>query len=129
GPTGRGECRARPRRGLAADGAVGGRVGLPEVRSQDLLRREAAGARPNHERRERRGARVGGGDDQDPVVMRRWGATLVVALLVVPVLAASAQGESVRDDFETVSFEGDDGTRPWSGPWVEIGELDGPSGG
>ncbi len=61
--------------------------------------------------------------------MRRWGATLVVALLVVPVLAASAQGESVRDDFETVSFGGDDGTRPWSGPWVEIGEVDGPSGG
>lgn len=61
--------------------------------------------------------------------MRRWGATLVVALLVVPVLTASAQGESVRDDFETVSFEGDDGSRPWSGPWVEIGEVDGPSGG
>ena len=61
--------------------------------------------------------------------MRRWGTALVVALLVVPVLTASAQSDSVRDDFETVSFMGDDGTRPWSGPWVEIGEVDGPSSG
>lgn len=61
--------------------------------------------------------------------MRRWGGVLVAALMLVPTLSASAQSESVRDDFNSVSYTGSDGSRPWSGPWMEIGESDGPSAG
>jgi hypothetical protein len=31
-----------------------------------------------------------------------------------------------RDEFNTQSFDGSDGTLPWAGSWLEIGESDGP---
>ena len=33
------------------------------------------------------------------------------------------------DDFETGDFSGDTGTAAWSGPWMEVGESDGPGSG
>ncbi|MGA9347212.1 MAG: S8 family serine peptidase [Anaerolineae bacterium] len=34
--------------------------------------------------------------------------------------------ETVRDEFNAVSYSNNDGTANWSGDWVEIGESDGP---
>ncbi|MCB9006677.1 MAG: hypothetical protein H6656_04760 [Ardenticatenaceae bacterium] len=48
----------------------------------------------------------------------------------------SAEGSSggntvwtVRDEFNAVSYSGNDGTANWNGDWVEFGENDGPSHG
>ena len=53
---------------------------------------------------------------------------LSFALLSIPG-AASALNYTVRDEFSTVSYSGSDGTFDWTGPWVELGETDGPSAG
>lgn len=37
--------------------------------------------------------------------------------------------ETVRDEFKTVSYTGNDGTRNWSSGWKELGETDGPDSG
>lgn len=34
-----------------------------------------------------------------------------------------------RDNFDSVSYSGNDGTTPWSGSWLESGESDGPATG
>jgi len=40
---------------------------------------------------------------------------------------SSAGGvESVRDEFDYSTFDNNNGTVAWAGPWVEIGESDGP---
>jgi hypothetical protein len=61
--------------------------------------------------------------------MSRWGACFLVTLLLIPALAATAQEENVRDEFNAVSFSGNDGSLPWAGPWTEVGESDGPASG
>jgi len=61
--------------------------------------------------------------------MSRWGACFLVTLLLIPALAATAQEENVRDEFNAVSFSGNDGSLPWAGPWTEVGESDGPENG
>jgi hypothetical protein len=37
--------------------------------------------------------------------------------------------ETVRDDFNTASYSGNDGTQNWSNNWQELGESDGPGEG
>jgi len=61
--------------------------------------------------------------------MSRWGACFLVTLLLIPALTATAREENVRDDFNAVSFSGNDGSLPWAGPWTEVGESDGPANG
>lgn len=61
--------------------------------------------------------------------MSRWGGCFLVTLLLIPALAAAAGSQDIRDDFKSVSFSGSDGSLPWAGSWVEIGESDGPTSG
>lgn len=37
--------------------------------------------------------------------------------------------ETIRDEFNTISYGGNDGTQDWSGNWQELGESDGPDKG
>lgn len=37
--------------------------------------------------------------------------------------------ETYRDNFDSVSYSGSNGTAPWSGNWLESGESDGPTSG
>ena len=41
----------------------------------------------------------------------------------------SPDRETVRDEFNTVSYSGNDGTQNWSSDWQELGESDGPGEG
>ena len=66
--------------------------------------------------------------------LRRLALSCVcLSLTVVPLAAgpawAGTKAEYLLDEFNTVSYSGDDGTRPWSGAWTELGESDGPSAG
>jgi len=45
------------------------------------------------------------------------------------VTAGSYDTRIVLDEFEVVSYDNNDGDTDWKGPWVEIGESDGPGGG
>lgn len=60
-------------------------------------------------------------------------AVLFVAL--VGALAASggpvaAQTQTTfADEFDSISYSGSDGSDPWSGPWIEVGDVDGPGSG
>jgi cold shock CspA family protein len=52
----------------------------------------------------------------------------MLALTVVsPALAGSA--ETVRDEFKSTAFDGDDGTIPWASDWLEFPVGDGPTTG
>jgi len=70
------------------------------------------------------------------VIVRQRGIELVAAAFVVAWLtlavgltgAAAASG-SYRDDFNAISYSGDDGSLSWSGSWLEVGESDGAGGG
>ncbi len=44
-------------------------------------------------------------------------------------LYATSQNETVRDEFSSISFGGNDGSSVWNGPWEEVGESNGPSSG
>jgi serine protease AprX len=47
-----------------------------------------------------------------------------------PMVATGSPGmESVRDEFNSTSFDGNDGTASWSGSWLEAGEGDGAESG
>ncbi len=46
-----------------------------------------------------------------------------------PGLALAATTETFRDNFDSVSYSGSNGTAPWSGSWLESGESDGPTNG
>ncbi|MEZ4684357.1 MAG: hypothetical protein R2932_60115 [Caldilineaceae bacterium] len=49
-----------------------------------------------------------------------------------PVRKSSATDGSalnVRDDFDQISFAGNNGAIPWAAPWSELGEVDGPGNG
>jgi uncharacterized repeat protein (TIGR01451 family) len=45
------------------------------------------------------------------------------------VTAPTSSIETVRDEFNTVSFAGNNGTRNWRNDWQELGESDGPGTG
>ncbi|MCU0640117.1 MAG: hypothetical protein MUF59_09660, partial [Candidatus Krumholzibacteria bacterium] len=45
------------------------------------------------------------------------------------VTAGSYDTRMVLDEFEVVSYDNNDGDTDWKGPWVEIGESDGPGAG
>lgn len=66
---------------------------------------------------------------------RRWPITSYVAIVGVILALVSITGtalaisQTVRDEFLDISYSGSDGTLDWTGPWVELGESDGPSAG
>ncbi len=66
---------------------------------------------------------------------RGWPITSHVAIVGVILALVSITGtalaisQTVRDEFLDISFSGSDGTLDWTGPWVELGESDGPSSG
>ena len=43
--------------------------------------------------------------------------------------AWASSTETYRDNFDSVSYSGSNGSSPWSGNWLESGESDGPSSG
>jgi len=57
--------------------------------------------------------------------------SLALVLLLVCSLsfASTAQAASVRDDFDAIAYNGNNGTANWTGNWVEVGEADGPAAG
>lgn len=67
---------------------------------------------------------------------QRWRRSVVagsiVTLFVNFLFPAIGGAETLRiyeDRFVNQSFSGSDGTASWSGPWIEIGESDGPASG
>lgn len=64
-------------------------------------------------------------------VLRRLFSAIGVALLLLGTVApASATSpQTVRDEFNAVAFDGDDGTTSWEGDWRELPFGDGPSDG
>ena len=64
---------------------------------------------------------------------RALGATaalLAIVLLVAPAVGVMASGvELVSDEFDSASYDGNNGTARFSGPWREIGESDGAGSG
>ena len=49
--------------------------------------------------------------------------------LDAPLISTGNLNSNVRDEFTTVSYNGNNGTVNWSNDWQEIGEANGPSGG
>lgn len=61
-------------------------------------------------------------------------AAAAVTAMVVAGVGSSARAAlqntgSLADSFDTSSYEGNDGTMRFEGPWLEIGEADGPDSG
>jgi hypothetical protein len=57
--------------------------------------------------------------------MRRVLGCALVFFLAFPVLVAGAETvskETVADRFDSVSYTGNNGSRDWAGPWVEMGD-------
>ena len=48
---------------------------------------------------------------------------MAAALLVLALSAPAALAETVRDEFNAISFAGDDGTLSWIGAWQELGSA------
>ena len=51
-----------------------------------------------------------------------WPLTSLVFFVFSMVLAAPAEGATVRDEFDAISYGGDNGAANWAGDWVEFGE-------
>ncbi len=52
---------------------------------------------------------------------------LLLTALVMPLVPADADpAGTFADDFQTSNFTGSTGSLPWTGPWAESGEADGP---
>ncbi|MDX2342658.1 MAG: hypothetical protein QNL26_02305, partial [Acidimicrobiia bacterium] len=52
---------------------------------------------------------------------------LLLTALVMPLVPADADpAGTFADDFQTSDFTGSTGSLPWTGPWAESGEADGP---
>lgn len=49
--------------------------------------------------------------------------------LDAPMFSTQLSNETVRDEFASISYGGNNGTQSWSGDWQELGESDGPSSG
>ena len=50
-------------------------------------------------------------------------------MLVSLFMAAAVYADTVRDEFNTIAYNGNDGNHNWSNDWQELGESDGPTGG
>ncbi|MGH8958654.1 MAG: hypothetical protein ACRDVK_08250 [Acidimicrobiia bacterium] len=53
----------------------------------------------------------------------------VWAGLLFPTIGLAGTVVTYKDKFGSISFTGSDGTAAWAGPWLEIGESNGPSNG
>ena len=53
----------------------------------------------------------------------------MLGVLAVGFTATALANGTFLDEFGVIGFSGDDGSLPWSGPWYEIGESDGPNAG
>ncbi len=58
-----------------------------------------------------------------------WSLALLVFVICSLSIASTAEGATVRDEFNAVSYSGNDGSQSWSNDWQEIGESDGASSG
>jgi cold shock CspA family protein len=56
-------------------------------------------------------------------------AALIGAAALIPSAAAAQSIETVRDEFNEIAFDGEDGTRNWSNDWTEQPLSDGPTDG
>lgn len=56
-------------------------------------------------------------------------AALTVAAVAVPSTASAHAGETVRDEFNAVAFDNNDGTENWASDWSEQPLSDGPTSG
>ena len=61
--------------------------------------------------------------------LRIWLATLAGVAALVPVAAAANSTGTVRDEFTTIAYDGDNGTQDWNDAWVEFPLGDGPDAG
>lgn len=67
---------------------------------------------------------------------QRWRRSLAAGSIVAlfsnflfPAIGGAETLRTYEDRFFNQSFSGSDGTASWSGPWIEIGESDGPGSG
>ncbi|HEU4750848.1 MAG TPA: Ig domain-containing protein, partial [Acidimicrobiia bacterium] len=67
---------------------------------------------------------------------QRWRRSLAAGSIVAlffnflfPAIGRAETARTYEDRFANESFSGSDGTASWSGPWIEIGESDGPASG
>jgi len=58
-----------------------------------------------------------------------WSLALLVFVICSLSIASTAEGSTVRDEFNAVSYGGNDGSRSWSNDWQEIGESNGANSG
>jgi hypothetical protein len=67
----------------------------------------------------------------DEAVLKRFAALACAALLLSAIVTPASAGsyETVRDEFNDVAFDGDDGTDSWTGDWREVPFGDGPANG
>ena len=62
--------------------------------------------------------------------MRRFAGILVVTLLLaVPAITVSGQTGNYKDSFSSVSYDGNDGSYEFPGPWEELGDDGGVASG
>ena len=54
--------------------------------------------------------------------MRRILIALVLGLMGLAIAATATETDNYKDKFSSISWGGSDGSRPWSGPWSEIGD-------
>jgi hypothetical protein len=56
-----------------------------------------------------------------------WSLALLVCVICSLSIASTAEGATVRDDYDAISYSGNNGTANWTGNWIEVGESNGPS--
>ena len=74
----------------------------------------------------------GPGDRMTAPALRRSLRAIIAVVVVVglsPTVAAAAPTETVRGEFNAISFDGDDGSQSWSDVWRELPLADGPTSG
>jgi len=58
-----------------------------------------------------------------------WALIMLFCVTCCLAIDSTAQGATVRDEFDAISYSGNNGTANWTGNWIEAGEADGPSSG
>ena len=58
-----------------------------------------------------------------------WALTLLFCVVCCLAVESTAEGATVRDEFDAISYNGNNGTANWTSDWIEFGEADGPSAG
>ena len=61
--------------------------------------------------------------------LKKLGLTAIISLFYFNIGSAMAAEETVGDNFPTISYSQDSGSKNWSGNWIEVGESDGTSAG